>query len=924
MTDFGTPDGSIDETLRRRFESAWGEGHPRPIEGFLPPEENENYLPTLEELVHIELEFAWKSWGDARNGDGADSLPTVIHPPLVETYIERFPQLDQAEIVLRLLQEERFARSRAGQITPIEEYRRRFPQLVATEPRFASLLKMVGPDAVEAESMDAVAENMAPREQLPREFGNYQLLEEIGRGGMGVVYRARQSNADRIVALKLIRQDLIQSLPSDSEISVLDRFRQESQAAARLDHDNIVTVYEVGKVDGEPFFSMHYVEGQSLTEILREGPIPNRRAAGYIEPVARAVEEAHSQGILHRDLKPQNILVDRKHDRPMVADFGLAKLSQSGGEELTQVGEIMGSPPYMSPEQAMDSSGVTAATDIYSLGATFYHILTGRPPFQAATGLETIRQVIDQEPVGPRRLNPSIDRDLETICLKCLQKEPLRRYSSAAELADDISRYLKGEPIKARPISSLQRAVRWCRRNRLVAALIASTSTFLVLALLASVVGYVRTSAALAEAEAGYRQARQTVDDFFTQVSEDDLLNQPGMQPLRRELLEQALEYYRRFTVQRGDDPALQDELALTHFRMGRITELIDSPDAALPSYQLALSIQRKLLKETPDDPDRLGGIGDTLNASGRIFLRRNELDRAQEAYKEAAAIRGKLLADDPGQLEFLRKLANSHMNLALVEKMAGNGELARAQFEKAQTLRRQGLERHPADPLIRRDLGMGYYNLANLEISMVGAEDSQTDRDLCRDAQENFEKSIEIFAGLLRDNPEDMANQHRLVLCCRLLADVKCELEYWSAALELYRRALKQMQSLAGSNTEVPRYRFALAEMHMNLGCLWRERGQPEKATESFSSAVAILRKLVADYPKETLYRRDLAVTLLEDGELKSDAGLHQQARKVLEEARDLLTTLIDQFPDDPHLKSQLDRAVAALKKIESQQAQP
>jgi tetratricopeptide (TPR) repeat protein len=419
-------------------------------------------------------------------------------------------------------------------------------------------------------------------------------------------------------------------------------------------------------------------------------------------------------------------------------------------------------------------------------------------------------------------------------------------------------------------------------------------------------------------------ETRQTVDDFFTQVSEDDLLNQPGMQPLRRELLEQALEYYRHFTVQRGDDPALQDELALTHFRMGRIIELIESPDAALPSYQLALSIQRKLLKETPDDPDRLGGIGDTLNAIGRIFSRRNELDRAREAYKEAAAIRGKLLADDPEQLEFLRKLANSHMNLALVEKMAGNSELAHSQFEKSQTLRRQGLERHPDDPLIRRDLGMGYYNLANLEISMVGGEDSQAGHDLCRDAQENFERSIEVFAGLLRDNPEDMANQHRLVLCCRLLADVKCELEDWSAALKLYCRALEQMQSLAGSNPKVPRYQFSLAGMHMNLGNFWRERGQPEEAAGSFSSALAILRKLVAEYPEETLYRRDLAVTLLEDGELKSDAGLHQQARKVLEEARNFLTTLVDQFPDDPRLKSQLDQAAAAIEEIDSQKAQP
>jgi len=882
--------------------------------------------------VHIELEFVWKSWAKADKGGDADpQQPTIVHPPLVETYIERFPQLDKPEIVLRLLQGERFARGQAGQAVPIEAYRRRFPQLVESQPRFASLLAMVGPDATDTGTMNAATEKFhkspaddssadrttdssKSRNELPREFGHYELLEEIGRGGMGVVYRARQADADRIVALKLIRRDLIQTLPTDSESSVLERFRHEFQAAARLEHENIVTVYEVGKVDAEPFFSMRFVEGRSLTEILREGPIPNRRAAAYIGPVARAVNEAHSQGVLHRDLKPQNILVDRKNDRPMVADFGLAKLCQ-GGEELTQAGDIMGSPPYMSPEQAMDSSTVTAATDVYSLGATLYHILTGRPPFQAATGLETLRQVIDEEPVPPRQLNPSINRDLETICLKCLQKEPSRRYESAAELADDIDRYLGGEPIKARPISTPQRIIRWCGRNRLVSTLIASTSTFLILALVASIVGYVRTAAALREAEAGYREARRTVDEFFTQVSEDDLLNQPGMQPLRRELLEQALEYYRRFALQRGDDPALRDELALTHFRVGRITEMLDSPEAALPSYQLALSIQRELLEQTPDDPHHLAEIGDTLSAMGRILSQSDQLDRAREVHEEATEIRAKLQATDPSNAEFLRKLASSHMNLALVEKMAGNVKPARTQFQQAQQLRLEGLELRPGDPLIRRDLGMGYYNLATLAPQMLSGDDHKC----WEDAQENFQKSIDIFAGLLNDDPDDLANRHRLVLSCWLLAGVKCELEDWSAALALYQRAITQMQSLADSNPKVPRYQSSLAGLYMDLGDFWRERENPEKATDSFSSAVAILRKLVAEYPGELLYHRNLAVTLLEDGKLKAKAGHDEPAKAALEEAQTRLEKLIDQFPDDPHLGSQLDSAEAALEKIEA-----
>jgi WD40 repeat protein/tetratricopeptide (TPR) repeat protein/predicted Ser/Thr protein kinase len=317
-------------------------------------------------------------------------------------------------------------------------------------------------------------------------LGDYELLEELGKGSMGVVFKARQRSADRFVALKLIRPERLEHVPPDQHEEWLQRFRTEAQAAAHIEHEHVVAVYEVGQWHtGEtgppvPFYSMRYIEGRSLAEVLLDGPLPNRKAAAYLEAVARAVEQAHTCGVLHRDLKPRNLLVD-KSDRPYVADFGLAKCLAIAGEAgLTHTGMMLGTPSYVSPEQAQDAAHATAQSDVYSLGATLYALLTGRPPFQGATVAETLHQVLHQEPVAPRTLSPAIDRDLETIALTCMHKEPGRRYGSAAALAEDLRRYLDGRPIQARPVSRLERTWRWCRRNPALAGLIAAVVLLLI------------------------------------------------------------------------------------------------------------------------------------------------------------------------------------------------------------------------------------------------------------------------------------------------------------------------------------------------------------------------------------------------------------------------------------------------------------
>jgi WD40 repeat protein/Flp pilus assembly protein TadD/predicted Ser/Thr protein kinase len=772
----------------------------------------------------------------------------------------------------------------------------------------------------------------------------YEILDELGRGGMGVVYLARQIRLKRRCALKMI-------LAADhaSEATAL-RFQTEAETIARLRHANIAQIYHIGDHEGLVFLEMEYIEGGSLEKQLNGTPWPARKAAELVSALARGVGQAHELGIIHRDLKPGNVLLEND-GTPKIADFGLAKALnvQSG---LTQTDAIMGSPSYMAPEQAGGHAKEAGpAADVYALGAILYELLTGRPPFKAATLLETLEQVKSTEPVSPSRLVPGLPRDIETICLRCLQKEPAKRYASAAALEEDLRRYQAGEPILARRISGAERAWRWCRRNPAVAGLVATLLVVLVGGFSATTVMWLRAERLRAEAEDNFRQAQSAVDGYLTRVAESRLLGVPGLQPLRRDLLESALTYYQAFVRQRAGDPALQHELASALGRVARINAELGRLPEALQGYEKVLEIlSRASERPGKEDPRRQAELARYHQAKGDVHREIGDRINALQSYQAAEVIWRRLngLPGDspgsPGGDPAQSKDPENRLALAIllddigtVHQHAGELEKAVGYYSQAMQIEWQIVRdaKKPRETTrLAHHLAKMFTKLGDLQVELRMAPDALrwVVGSAVIDAADFgagtggrfpfYTRAESILESLIQGAPTDeQINDFRrdLALCREHNAKALVGIDRADDALSSYRQALVIRQRLAQENPAVTEYQEGLARIDFEIGLLHDRSGKRDLATELYRQAVDHQRVVVATSLGALPPVRALAHQLGKLGEAERKLGRAAQAIDNVREARALLERLkqptVDDFYDLATLRALCADLAAASK---------
>jgi serine/threonine protein kinase len=757
-------------------------------------------------------------------------------PPTVETFLESVSEAEREALRGRLsaLEEKyrRLADSAAAQSATLtwQDGQPRSPPTLAT-PVTGTVGRAAASEDAALATTDGPSSGSPPTTPVswPHVPG-YEIECELGRGGMGVVYRARQTDLQRRVALKMI---LAGGHASPSQLA---RFRAEARAEARLQHPNIVQVYEIGEHNGVPYFSLEYVDGGNLGQWAGRQPQPPRDAAHLVETLARATNYAHERGVIHRDLKPANILLSfsREHAAsasggalaacsrlnealPKIGDFGLAKFVDDEST-ATRTGTVIGTPSYMAPEQALGRQrDIGPATDVYSLGAILYELLVGRPPFLAATMIDTVEQVRTEEPVAPTRLQPKLPRDLETICLKCLHKDARRRYARALELAEDLRRFLAGEPIQARPARTAERLWRWCQRNPRVAGLTAAVALLLI-AITAGALAFAyqidrkqretedaratadrnaeqalaesqRADASAREADARYNMALDALNVVVGRM-QTQLEDTPGTEHVRTLLLQAAMDVLRK-NVDQGDSSGLgQRAMASAHMVMGNILWAKQDPAArkeAVKEYETCHSILIKLYEANPDSDKAAGNYAMSLGKQGDLDADlRQDFQSARTRYYEALAIQEDLvLHARPKQevplVERKASLANSYERLAAIAEQIGPDaqDDPVAMLEKARKLREEVAREDPAHG--RRALGHVHYLLG----------ERKWKRHQETEAEKHYDAALTQCVAAVREDPHSLKAKSELFNLCGnagdnllLHGDTALARKYYSAAL--------------------------------------------------------------------------------------------------------------------------------------------
>jgi serine/threonine-protein kinase len=683
---------TADPEFERRlvaFEEAWLSGSTPDLGGFLSPavDPAENGSSArrarhLVDLVSLDLEYRWKALAP-------ESSASIPPRPRLDHYLNRYPELGtRSSPPLELVGAEYYARTLWGDRPDESDYLSRFPEIapvirdelrriddeIAREgPVYRPATRPDGQDTIEATKSINLNGSWPSIDGL-------EWLGVIGRGSMGIVYKARDVSLGRIVAIKTIAQG------QHAALEQRNRFQAEARAVARLRHPNIIAIHQIGEHGSQPYLSLEFADGGDLDERLAEKPTGPREAAELTETLARAMHAVHEAGVLHRDLKPRNVLIT-SDGVPKISDFGLAKLLDAGSE-CTASGQVMGTPSYMAPEQAEGhSKKIGPAADIYALGAILYKALTGRPPFLGSTALETLKLVSTTEVARPAQLRPDVPNDLETICLKCLQKEPSKRYASALDLADDLRRFLDGRSIAARPVGPAERFFRWCRRNpRLAAAWMLVVAT--VLGAISVYVGQTyrhnralraevrRTEAKATEAHLGYLEARSAMHAMLGRLDDRQLDRVPELLKLRRGLLEDFLSFFDRMLAQIGtNDLDVRADAARAASELSVVQVELGHPDQAEKLARRAVELLTSLRKAGLDDRGTLMAQSEALMRLGSYLVTMGKPTEAIAFSQESVEVMDTLIARGPPEMVLEEQKALFHQNhgnsfLALGKKL--------------------------------------------------------------------------------------------------------------------------------------------------------------------------------------------------------------------------------------------------------------
>jgi hypothetical protein len=680
----------------------------------------------------------------------------------------------------------------------------------------------------------------------PPAVPGYEVLGVLGRGGMGLVWMARHLRPDRTVALKVLRA----GLPADADAR--RRFRAEAEALARLQHPGIVQVYEVGEQAGQPYFALEYCAGGSLAAKLAGAPLPPAEAAALLEAVARAVHHAHRQGLVHRDLKPANILLASADwappgYAPKVSDFGLARWLTADSTQLTRSGGVLGTPSYAAPEQVEGAAGPPA--DVYALGAVLYECLTGRPPFKAATVLETLELARTREPVPVRQEQPGVPRDLETVCLKCLEKEPHRRYPSAEALADDLRRFREGRPVAARPVSRPERLRRWARRNPLAAtlatvlALAVTAGLATAFALWGNAAWHLRQEeAARHQAEDNYRTSRQLLAEYVAVTRAARLQTREARQAQRAALVK-ARAFCEGLLRRRPDDAGLQRDLAEVCTGLAALDAHDGRLEEAREAGETARALWQRLGGEVADARcrDRLAAVLSTLGLVYRL------LDRTVDAaasLREAIGLWDRLAGDGTAATPPLLAACEARRDLAnLMSEQGYHPEQSRLYEENCARLDRAAAG---APPELSLEL------LANL--TLLG--DKYQHAKNGAGAERCWRRGYGLGRRVVEEMPDNALAAYYLAQCGRELAALDPAAAPPQETVHLCGLAARLLEARYRRDPDDHDCTRALGEVSWLLADSYRQAGQPAEALRTARRMVAVRAELAGRHPEDVTAR--------------------------------------------------------------------